>query len=42
MLDSCLAKHPLRSSIVKESLSIAGDICIYTNQQHTIETLGAQ
>jgi ATP-dependent HslUV protease subunit HslV len=27
-------------AIVKESLSIAGDICIYTNQQHTIETLG--
>lgn len=25
--------------IVKKSLSIAGDICIYTNQQHTIETL---
>jgi ATP-dependent HslUV protease subunit HslV len=30
------------AAIVKESLSIAGDICIYTNQQHTIETLGAQ
>lgn len=25
--------------IVKKSLSIAGDICIYTNQNHTIETL---
>ena len=25
--------------IVKKSLEIAGDICIYTNQQHTIETL---
>lgn len=25
--------------IVKASLSIAGDICIYTNQNHTIETL---
>jgi ATP-dependent HslUV protease subunit HslV len=25
--------------IVKESLSIAGDICIYTNQNHIIETL---
>lgn len=25
--------------IVKKSLSIAGEICIYTNQQHTIETL---
>jgi ATP-dependent HslUV protease, peptidase subunit HslV len=26
--------------IVKEALTIAGDICIYTNQQHSIETLG--
>ena len=25
--------------IVKKSLEIAGDLCIYTNQQHTIETL---
>ncbi|MDB5862477.1 MAG: ATP-dependent protease peptidase subunit [Betaproteobacteria bacterium] len=25
--------------IVKRSLTIAGDLCIYTNQQHTIETL---
>ena len=25
--------------IVKASLTIAGDICIYTNQNHTIETL---
>ncbi|MBR6026741.1 MAG: ATP-dependent protease subunit HslV [Neisseriaceae bacterium] len=25
--------------IVKKSLAIAGDICIYTNQNHTIETL---
>ena len=25
--------------IVKRSLSIAGDLCIYTNQNHTIETL---
>ena len=25
--------------IVKTSLTIAGDICIYTNQNHTIETL---
>jgi ATP-dependent HslUV protease, peptidase subunit HslV len=25
--------------IVKRSLEIAGDLCIYTNQQHTIETL---
>ena len=27
--------------IVKEALMIAGDICIYTNQQHTIEVLDA-
>ena len=26
--------------IVKKSLEIAGDLCIYTNQNHTIETLG--
>lgn len=26
--------------IVKKSLVIAGDICIYTNQNHIIETLG--
>jgi ATP-dependent HslUV protease, peptidase subunit HslV len=25
--------------IVKASLSIAGDLCIYTNQQHVIEVL---
>ena len=25
--------------LVKKSLEIAGDICIYTNQNHTIETL---
>lgn len=25
--------------IVKKSLTIAGDLCIYTNQNHTIETL---
>jgi ATP-dependent HslUV protease subunit HslV len=25
--------------IVKKSLTIAGDLCIYTNQQHTIEVL---
>lgn len=25
--------------IVKQSLKIAGDICVYTNQSHTIETL---
>jgi ATP-dependent HslUV protease subunit HslV len=27
------------TEIVKKSLEIAGDLCIYTNQQHTIETL---
>jgi len=26
--------------IVKQSLEIAGEICIYTNMNHTIETLG--
>jgi ATP-dependent HslUV protease, peptidase subunit HslV len=26
--------------VVAKSLQIAGDICIYTNQHHTIETLG--
>jgi ATP-dependent HslUV protease subunit HslV len=25
--------------IVKKALEIAGDLCIYTNQQHVIETL---
>ena len=25
--------------VVKRALTIAGDLCIYTNQQHTIETL---
>ncbi len=27
-------------AIVKRSLEIAGDLCIYTNQQHTLEVLG--
>ncbi|MDH3210197.1 MAG: ATP-dependent protease subunit HslV [Burkholderiaceae bacterium] len=27
------------ADIVKRSLEIAGDLCIYTNQQHVIETL---
>jgi ATP-dependent HslUV protease subunit HslV len=27
------------ADIVKKSLSIAGDLCIYTNQNHVIETL---
>jgi ATP-dependent HslUV protease subunit HslV len=26
--------------VVKQALTIAGDLCIYTNQNHTIETLG--
>jgi ATP-dependent HslUV protease subunit HslV len=26
--------------VVRKSLAIAGDLCIYTNQSHTIETLG--
>jgi len=26
-------------AIVRKSLAIAGDICIYTNQQHTVEVL---
>jgi len=28
------------ADIVREALTIAGDICIYTNQHHVIETLG--
>src|SRR5881409_2869656 len=28
------------ADIVKQALSIAGDICIYTNQHHIIEVLG--
>jgi len=27
------------SDIVKKALTIAGDLCIYTNQSHTIETI---
>jgi ATP-dependent HslUV protease subunit HslV len=27
------------ADIVKKSLTIAGDLCIYTNQNHTIEVL---
>nr|MBP8310588.1 hypothetical protein [Burkholderiaceae bacterium] len=26
--------------VVRKALTIAGDICIYTNQHHTVETLG--
>ncbi|MCV5232370.1 HslU--HslV peptidase proteolytic subunit, partial [Escherichia coli] len=28
------------AEIVKKSLEIAGELCIYTNQHHTIEVLG--
>jgi ATP-dependent HslUV protease subunit HslV len=28
------------TEMVKRALEIAGDICIYTNQQHTVESLG--
>ena len=28
------------AQMVKRSLEIAGDICIYTNQNHTVESLG--
>jgi ATP-dependent HslUV protease subunit HslV len=36
-----LLQHTTLSAadIVKQSLVIAGDLCIYTNQNHTIETL---
>ena len=27
------------TDIVKKALTIAGDLCIYTNQSHTIESL---
>ena len=30
------------AEIVKEALTIAGDLCIYTNQQHTLEVLDVQ
>jgi ATP-dependent HslUV protease subunit HslV len=36
LLDSTELSAP---EIVKRALTIAGDLCIYTNQQHTIETL---
>ncbi|MEZ5728806.1 MAG: ATP-dependent protease subunit HslV [Burkholderiaceae bacterium] len=29
-------------AIVRRSLAIAGDLCIYTNQQHAVETLTAE
>ena len=36
-----LLEHPPMppEDIVKKALTIAGDLCIYTNQQHTIEIL---
>jgi ATP-dependent HslUV protease subunit HslV len=36
-----LLKHSELSAqdIVKQSLEIAGELCIYTNMNHTIETL---
>jgi ATP-dependent HslUV protease subunit HslV len=30
------------AQVVKQSLTIAGDLCIYTNQSHTIEALEAE
>ena len=27
-------------AIVRKALTIAGEICIYTNQHHTVETIG--
>ena len=27
------------ADIVKKALSVAGEICIYTNQQHVVESL---
>jgi ATP-dependent HslUV protease subunit HslV len=38
-----LTHSPLAAAaIVKEALTIAGDLCIYTNQQHSIEVLDVQ
>ncbi len=37
MLDTTDLSAP---DVVKRGLSIAGDICVYTNHHHTIETLG--
>ena len=38
---SALSKHTQMSpkDIVSKSLAIAADICVYTNQNHTIETI---
>jgi ATP-dependent HslUV protease subunit HslV len=27
------------AEVVKKALTVAGDLCIYTNQQHVIETI---
>lgn len=32
-------EHLVAEEIVKKSLTIAGDVCIYTNQNHVIETI---
>ena len=32
-------EHLSAEQIVKKSLEIAGDVCIYTNQNHLIETI---
>jgi ATP-dependent HslUV protease subunit HslV len=37
MLDTTELSAP---EVVKRGLSIAGDICVFTNHHHTIETLG--
>jgi ATP-dependent HslUV protease, peptidase subunit HslV len=38
-----LTHSPLSAAeIVKEALTIAGELCIYTNQQHSVEVLDAQ
>ena len=35
-------KYNMRSQIFAKSLGIAADLCIYTNQQHSIEILDVQ
>jgi ATP-dependent HslUV protease subunit HslV len=39
---TALLNHTTMSAadIVKRSLEIAGELCIYTNMQHTVEVLG--
>ena len=36
----CRHTELLAEPIVRQALTIAGELCIYTNQQHTIEVLG--